>query len=99
MTNFIDTLVRVRFLSVKAAIVFNVLKSLGWKASIASEIVVWTSTVHKLLFRERDGLPSGLSICCLKCTSSAARISTISEKSHYFNCSFMTISMQEITKC
>jgi hypothetical protein len=80
MTDSIDTLVRVRFLSVKAAIVLDVLKSLGWKASVASKIVVWTSTVNKLLFRERDGLPSGLSIRCLKCTSSAARIN-IREKS------------------
>jgi hypothetical protein len=68
-------LVRVRFLSVKATIVFDVFKGLGWKASVASEIVECKTTVNKLLLRERDGLASCLGICSLKCTSSAAIIS------------------------
>jgi hypothetical protein len=71
----IDTLVRVRLLGVNATIVLDVLKCLGWKTSVASKIVVCTGTVNQLLLRKRDVLSSGLSICCLKCSSSAARIS------------------------
>lgn len=75
MADSIYTLVWVRFLSVKTTIVFDVFKGLGWKASVASEIVVCTSAINKLLLRKRDGLASCLGVCCLKCTSSAARIS------------------------
>ena len=75
MADAIYTRVRVRLLGVKATIVFDVLKCLGWKASIASEIVESTGTVNQLLLRKRDVLSSGLGICCLKCSSSAARIS------------------------
>ena len=75
MAESIYTLVRVRFLSVKATIVFDVFKGLGRKASVASEIVVCTSAVKKLLLRKRDGLASCLRVSSLKCTSSAARIS------------------------
>jgi hypothetical protein len=71
MAGAIDTLVRVGLLSVNATIVFDVLKCLGWKASAAPEIVVRTSTVNQLLLGKGDVLSSGLSICCLKCSSSA----------------------------
>ena len=75
MAESIYTLVRVRFLSVKATIVFDVFEGLGWKASVTSKIVECLTAVNKLLFRKRDGLASCLGICSLKCTSSAVIIS------------------------
>lgn len=64
--------VRICLLSVKATIVFDVLKGLGRQPSTAAKVIEGSGTIHKLLLRERDCLSKCLGIGCLKSPSGAA---------------------------
>lgn len=73
---FADTIfsgVGICFLSIKATIVLDVFKGLGWQPSIASLVVESLGTVYKLLFWQRDTLSKGLVVSSLKRSSRAAK--------------------------
>lgn len=74
---FIFTGIRISFLCVEATVGFDVFKGLRRKATIATIVIESSSTIHKLLLRERNSFSKCLMVSCLKSSSCAAVQKTI----------------------
>lgn len=89
--NTIFSGVGICFLSIKATIILDVFKGLGWQPTIASIVVESLGTVYKLLFWQRDTLSERLVVSSLKRSSRAAIGNYLAPKlkTQYANCDFI----------